>query len=195
MPIHVEKIDEKSFPLYDSIPNHFRVESILNIEVIEGGLGGFRLTEKPTRQPYDKHFGAAGEDGPSSWAKRFDLSRWGIFLARDDDTPIGGAAVAVGSPVYPIDKFQREDMVVLWDLRVHPSARHKGIGTQLFHTAVQWARQSGFGQMGMETQNVNVPICRFLIKHGCMLGAIHRFGYAGCPDVAHEAMMLWYYDL
>ncbi len=195
MAVSIEKIDEKSFEAYDAIPNHFRVESILAVEVVDGGLGGFRLTEKPIPEPYDKHFGPAGDDGPSSWAKRFDLSRWGIFLARENDRPIGATAVAVGSPVYPIDKFQRKDLVVLWDLRVHSSARHKGIGSQLFHSAVHWARQNGFGQLGMETQNVNVPICRFLVKHGCTLGAIHRFGYAACPDVAHEAMLLWYYDL
>jgi GNAT superfamily N-acetyltransferase len=195
MTISIEKIDEKSFTQYDLVPNHFRVESILEVEIVDSGLGGMQLKEKPIPQPYDKHFGLPGEDGPSSWAKRFDLSRWGIFLARENGNPIGGAAVAVGSPVYPIDKFQRKDLAVLWDLRAHPSMRDKGIGTKLFHAAAHWARQNGFGQLGMETQNINVPICRFLVKHGCKLGAIHRFGYAGCPNVAHEAMLLWYYDL
>jgi len=195
MAVHIEKIDDKSFEAYDSIPNNFRVDSILEIDVIDGGLGGFRLTEKPISKPYEKRFGSAGDDGPSSWNKRFDLSRWGIFLAKENNSPLGGAAVAVGSSVYPIDNFQRKDLVVLWDLRVHPASRHSGIGTRLFHTAADWARQQGFRQLGMETQNINVPICRFLVKHGCTLGAIHRFGYIGCPDVAQEVMLLWYYDL
>ncbi len=29
----------------------------------------------------------------------------------------------------------------------------------------------------------------------CELGAIHRYGYAGTPHVAHETMLLWYLDL
>ena len=49
--------------------------------------------------------------------------------------------------------------------------------------------------MKIETQNVNVPACRFYAQQGCHLGAILRYGYAGCPEVAHEAMLLWYLDL
>jgi hypothetical protein len=30
---------------------------------------------------------------------------------------------------------------------------------------------------------------------GCVLGGVNRFGYAGWPSVAHEAMLLWYLDL
>jgi len=47
----------------------------------------------------------------------------------------------------------------------------------------------------VETQNINVPGCRFYAKQGCELGAIHRYGYAGCPDIAHEAMLFWYLEL
>jgi GNAT superfamily N-acetyltransferase len=108
---------------------------------------------------------------------------------------VGGAAVASGAPVYPIDRFQRADLAVLWDIRVHPEYRRRGIGTRLFEYAADWARGKGFGQLGVETQNVNVPACRFYVSQGFVLGAIHRFGYAGCSDVADEVMLLWYADL
>jgi hypothetical protein len=49
--------------------------------------------------------------------------------------------------------------------------------------------------MKIETQNVNVAACRFYASMGCELGAINRYGYAGVPAVAHEAMLLWYYKL
>ena len=51
-----------------------------------------------------------------------------------------------------------------------------------------------------ETQNTNVPACRFYARQGCRLGATHRFAYAGSghgsdDPVAQEAMLLWYLDL
>jgi streptothricin acetyltransferase len=47
----------------------------------------------------------------------------------------------------------------------------------------------------VETQNTNVPACRFYARQGCVSGGINRFGYAGCPAAAPEAMLLWYLDL
>lgn len=168
---------------------------MLRVELIAGGLGGFRLVEEKVAQPYVKDYDGQSDDNPTSWAASFDTSQWGMFLATDGDQAVGGAAVALGAPVYPLDRFQRRDLAVLWDIRVHPAHRGQGIGSRLFEYAVDWSRRKGCGQLGLETQNVNLPACRFYARQGCELGAIHRFGYAGCPDVAHEAMLLWYLDL
>ena len=194
MSIEIQEIGVDLFPLYDAIPNWFRVESVLRVELVDGGLGGFRLTEEKVAEPFIKNYNK-GDDNPTGWAVSYDLSKWGIFLARDGDRPVGGAAVAADAPVYPLDRFQRRDLAVLWDIRVHPDERGCGIGAELFKHAVEWSRRKGYGQLGMETQNVNVPACRFYAKQGCELGTIHRYGYAGCPDVAHEVMLLWYLDL
>jgi GNAT superfamily N-acetyltransferase len=180
------------FPPYDAIPNWFTVEWALHVEAVDGGLGGFRLVKERVAEPFIKTY---GDGGPTNWVAEFDISQWGIFLAADGDRSVGGAAVAVDSPVYPLDRFQRKDLAVLWDIRVHPGHRGCGIGSLLFDHAADWARRHGFGQLGLETSNVNVPACRFYARKGCELGAIHRYGYAGVPQVAHEAMLLWYLDL
>lgn len=195
MTIRIEQIGPDKYSLYDSIPSRFMVESVYRIEEIDRGLGGFRLVEYAIDTPYSKDYNADEGDTTRAWAKEFNLRDWGIFLAFDDDQPVGGAAVAINSVVYPLDRFQRDDMVVLWDIRIHPDARKKGIGRKLFRHAAEWAKSQGFGQLGLETQNVNVPACKFYARMGCTLGAIHRFGYAGCPPVAHEAMLLWYCDI
>jgi hypothetical protein len=49
--------------------------------------------------------------------------------------------------------------------------------------------------MKIETQNINVPACRFYQRMGAQLGEIHRFGYAEVPSVAHEVMLNWYLEL
>lgn len=195
MSIVIQEIDVDLFPRYDAIPTWFKVESVFRVEVIDDGLGGFRLVEEKVAEPFVKDYDSQNDDNPTSWAANFDVSGWGIFLATDDDRPVGGAAVAIDVPVYPMDRFQRQDLAVLWDIRVHPDDRGRGIGSKLFRYAVDWSRRQGRGQLGLETQSVNVPACRFYTRMGCELGAIHRYGYAGCPDVAHEAMLLWYLDL
>ena len=87
------------------------------------------------------------------------------------------------------------DSAVLWDIRVRPERRREGVGTHLFRYAADWARGKGRRQMKVETQNTNVPACRFYAAQGCVLGGINRFGYAACPAAAHETMLLWYLDL
>jgi GNAT superfamily N-acetyltransferase len=89
----------------------------------------------------------------------------------------------------------RTDLAVLWDLRVAPERRGEGIGRRLFVRAVEWARGRDCKQLKIETQNINVAACRFYARQGCELRAIDRQGYAGCPEVAHEAMLIWSLDL
>ncbi|MBN1424165.1 GNAT family N-acetyltransferase [Candidatus Fermentibacteria bacterium] len=195
MNIVIEEIGADRYSLYDGIPARYTVESVFKVEVLDGGLGGFRLAEEKVATPYIKDYDGHGEHRPSRWASEFDMSRWGILLARDGERHVGGAAIAVGTAVYPLDRFQRNDLAVLWDIRVTPEERGRGIGRRLFRAAAGWARERGFGQLGLETQSVNVPACRFYSSAGCELGAIHRYGYVGCPEVAHEAMLLWYLEL
>jgi GNAT superfamily N-acetyltransferase len=83
----------------------------------------------------------------------------------------------------------RRDLAVLWDLRVAPAARRRGVGAALFRAAAAWAAARGCAQLKVETQNVNVPACRFYARQGCVLGAIDRFAYPGLP---HEVRLLWY---
>jgi len=49
--------------------------------------------------------------------------------------------------------------------------------------------------MKIETQNVNVPACRFYQRMGAHLGEIRCYAYAAVPAVAHEVMLNWYLDL
>ena len=89
----------------------------------------------------------------------------------------------------------RKDLAVLWDIRVHPDFQRNGIGTKLFNYAAKWSREKGCRQLKIETQNVNVPACRFYAKQGCRLGVINRYAYAGHPKVGHEVMFIWYLEL
>lgn len=169
----------------------YEVRSVLECEMRGGGLGGFVLHERPVAEPYVKDYDALDDCGPEAWPGRFDVSRWGLLAARADGVRVGGAVVAFDSP--DVEMLEgRRDLAVLWDLRVAPEMRGRGVGAALFRAAAEWARTRGCRRLKVETQNVNVPACRFYAAQGCELGAIHRFAY---PTLPHELQMLWYLDL
>lgn len=186
----IEEISPDHLAEYASVPIAFEVKSILEVELVDRGLGGMLFHEVSVK-PYIKDYDAYGEL-PTDWPGRFDIEHWGFFLARMGDIPVGAAAVAfLTKGVFMLDA--REDLSVLWDIRVCPEAR--GVGIPLFKYAAEWSRARGCSQMKIETQNVNVPACRFYKRMGARLGEIHRHGYSGVPAVAHEVMMNWYLDL
>ena len=83
----------------------------------------------------------------------------------------------------------RDDLAVLWDLRVHPDVRGGGVGRALIQRVEDWAGAKGCRQLKVETQNVNVPACRFYESCGFELRHAEAGAYPELPD---EVMLLWY---
>ncbi|UCD95829.1 MAG: GNAT family N-acetyltransferase [Candidatus Bathyarchaeota archaeon] len=195
MAIEIKEVGAEALSQYAEIPTAFRVKSIFHVDAVDHGLGGFSLVEKKV-DPYTKDYDRQGDgrDRPINWENTFDISQWGFFLAFDEGRPVGGAAVAFDTPEINLLE-NRRDLAVLWDIRVHPDRRRSGIGTRLLTYVVDWARSRGCTLLKIETQNVNIPGCRFYAKRGCELGAIHRYAYSASPAVSHETMLLWYLKL
>jgi len=192
--VNIQEIGVDLLHKYGEVPIRYKVESILQIDLINRGLGGIELREEKVVPSYMKDYDAYEDEGPTRWPKRFDTSNWGIFLALKGTRPVGGATVAFNTQgVHMLDG--RTDLAVLWDIRVHPDFRRCEIGTNLFNCAAKWSRKRKCRQLKVETQNVNVPACLFYKKQGCRLGAINRYGYFTDPKFRHEVMLLWYLDL
>ena len=191
MPVQIIETGPERLGDYASLPSKFEVRSSLQVELIEGGLGGMLLRQVPVESHYIKDYDAYGKI-PSDWPKLFDVTNWGFFLALDSGKLAGAAAVAFDTNGILMLEARR-DLAVLWDLRADPAQR--GVGIPLCRHAAEWSRKRGCLQMKVETQNVNVAACRFYQRMGCQLGEIRRFGYATVPDVAHEVMLNWYLDL
>ncbi len=191
--VEIHEIDSQRLGEYARISIGFEVTRILRVEALDLG---FRLVEEPVAEPYGKDYDVSDDpDGRVlNWPRFFDVSNWGFFIARESGQDVGAAAVAVHTPgVHMLEG--RADLAVLWDIRVKPDHRRQGTGGELFRCAAAWARSRGCRQLKIETQNTNVPACRFYAGQGCVLGGINRFGYAACPSAAHEVMLLWYLDL
>lgn len=82
--MHADIVEECSDFLaeYAGIPLAFAVESVLRVETANEGLGGFHLIEEPAKEVHVKDYDDYEDEGPSSWARRWDLSHWGLFSAR-----------------------------------------------------------------------------------------------------------------
>lgn len=194
MALEIRLVTPELLPEYATIPISFEVRSQLRVDPPKNGIDGITLHEERVYPPYLKDYDIDNGEGPTRFPKRFDINNWAFFLARENTRPVGGATIAFNTP--GINMLQgRGDLVALWDLRVHPAHRRSGIGTKLFTKAVKWSRDKGCRQLKAETQNVNVPACRFYVRQGCHLGEINRYAYANEPSIAHEIMLVWYLDL
>jgi GNAT superfamily N-acetyltransferase len=175
---------------HGSIGIAFVVQRVLDLEIVDGGFGGFALRERAIEVPYIKDYDIDG-GGPETWAEAIDLSNWGLLVARSNGRRVGGAVLAFDTQGISMLRGLR-DLMVLWDLRVASEARQAGVGSRLFRAAEAWAVARGCRQLEVETQNVNLPACRFYARQGCILGAIDRYAY---PDLPEEFQMLWHKDL
>ncbi|HWF44226.1 MAG TPA: GNAT family N-acetyltransferase [Candidatus Kapabacteria bacterium] len=172
---------------YCAIPMAFRVES--QFIPHPRAESKWDLEEKPNFQPYIKDYD--NDESPHEWPHRFNLSKWVVLSAYEGDRRIGGAILAFDTP--GIDMLEgRTDLAVIWDIRVHPDFRSKGIGSQLFEEAIKWAIAHGCSEIKIETQNINVSACKFYARMGCELRIVRPGAYSTLPD---EIQFLWYKEL
>jgi GNAT superfamily N-acetyltransferase len=188
MTVTIRQEPPSALAAYARVPIAFEVRERLAVVAPDAGLGGLRLVIEPVPAPYLKDYDAEAGQHPTAWPARFDVARWGILSAWVEGERVGGAVLAFDTPDVAMLE-DRADLVVLWDLRVAPARRGRGVGAALFRAAEAWALAHGARWLKVETQNVNVPACRFYARQGCILGAVHRFAYPTLPD---EAQLLWY---
>ena len=180
-----------AIPEYARVPIIFTVDRVFGVANRDDDSGRFALSELRIDAPYEKDYDAVAGEGPSQWALRFDLSNWALFTARFARRIVGGATVAFDTPGLTMLEGRR-DLAALWDIRVAPEFRRQGVGSALFERVEVWSKLHGCRQLKIETQNTNVPACRFYERQGCQLRAIHRAVY---PDLPEEIQLLWYKDL
>jgi GNAT superfamily N-acetyltransferase len=191
--IKVDIIEEatKTLPEYGRVSIAFDVRSILDVQPVESGLGGLRLSEGSVEHPWVKDYDAIKGEGAARWADRWDISNWGVIAAYVGNSRVGGCAIAYDTPGVQMLE-ERKDLAVIWDLRVTPHCRGQGIGGRLIEAAMAWARRRGCRVLKVETQNINVPACCLYARHGFTLGAINRYAYAEQPD---EVQLIWHRGL
>ncbi|MFW5904394.1 MAG: GNAT family N-acetyltransferase [Candidatus Saliniplasma sp.] len=185
--ITIDDIDE-----YSNIPIKFEVEKIFDVKLIDDGLGGIELVEKKLDKSYIKDYDK--DSDLRNLEDEFEITNWGFFLAYIDKRPVGGVIIAYDTEGVNM-LSGRDDLAAVWDIRVRPEFRGKGVGHKLFQKAVQWAKERHCKLLKVETQNINIPACKFYFKEGCRLGNIDRYAYSEEENLSHETMLIWYLEL
>ncbi|MCU6713188.1 GNAT family N-acetyltransferase [Paenibacillus sp. J5C_2022] len=189
MEIKILEVNKEELSEYAKIPMVFNVNSKYKLTKLNGGLGGILLNEVTVKE-YFKDMGA--NERPDEWPLEFDISNWGFFIAYDDRKPVAGLTLVYNTEgVNMLGK--RKDISVLWDIRVAPEYKGRGIGKLLISSAKVWSTERGCKQIKIETQNNNVAACKFYAQQGAELREIREYAYSG--DFEDEAMLIWYLDL
>jgi GNAT superfamily N-acetyltransferase len=132
-----------------------------------------------------KDYDAQPGHHPLDWPRRFDVSHWWFAAACLNEQRIGGAVVIPGSSASP-------DTAIVWDLRIAPAFRRRDVGRAILAFAESQARSRGHRHIQIETQDINVPACRFYARAGYRLSEINARAYADLPD---EVRLIWHNDL
>ena len=181
--------EDPQLPLVDyaTIPSRIHVDVVFDIVGDASNALRIRMLRRTLAQPYSKDYDAPPCVHPRDWAGHYDLTDWGFLHATVGMQAVARAAIAWRSPgINLLD--DRDDVALLWDIRVAPQYWRRGVGSLLFHAVEQWGRQRGVLELHVETQNVNVGACEFYAQQGCVLCSVNRHAYADLPD---EVQLVW----
>jgi GNAT superfamily N-acetyltransferase len=172
---------------YASVPIRFTVDEVFDDRALAALAHGGNGVATRVSTPYPKDYDAHPGNRPTDWPNRFDLSAWTMLAASENGQRVGGAVVIYGDP--QIDLLRDYPAcALLWDLRVAPERRAQGVGSALLHAVEDVARDRGARSIRVETQQINVPACRFYARHGFRLERVVPGAY---HDLPHELQLLW----
>ena len=164
---------------YARVPISFQVTQRLDFVSGDRALIASTLPTRAVAPPDVKDYDALPGQHPSDWPRRFDIANWSFAAAFLGEERIGGAVVIPDASTAT---------AVLWDIRVHPAFRTRGVGRALLAFAESAARAHGQCRMQIETQDINLPACRLYAAAGYVLTAINPLAY---PDLPDEVQLIW----
>ena len=128
-------------------------------------------------EPYEKILDVDPED----YTTFIDNPQKVIFFADVDGKPAGQIKLV---PWW--NKFGYVEELV-----VDPEFRGQGVGHALMARAIEWAKGQNLPGLTLETQDNNVPACKFYEKCGFVLGGFDLFAFRNLAN-ASEIALYWY---
>jgi ribosomal protein S18 acetylase RimI-like enzyme len=187
MTVIVLEDDPAGLADYAAVPIGFTVAEVFDDAAVAVLLRGDDARATPLAAPYVKDYDTHPDDHPLAWQRRFDLTRWTILAAWSGPQRVGGAVIIQDDPQIELLR-DCPDCAQLWDIRVAPAWRARGVGSALLRAAQDVAVRRGARAMRVETQQVNVPASRFYARHGFRLERADPHAYHDAPG---ETQLLW----
>ena len=184
----IDEVNAGSLAEYGEVSIAFTVRSryvALPLGRGDGDAGHrWELVKERVNPPWVKDYDL---DEPLTRWLRWDISEWRVISAFSGGVRVGGAVVAFDAPEIEFLE-DRDDLAALWDFRVAPEWRRRGIGTELFRRVVKYARVQGRRELKIETQDINVVACDFYANAGCYLDEVTPGAY---PEIPDETQFNW----
>ena len=173
MDIQIRQMDAQSIQQVD----HFNRNSMVNSKLVLHVENNQLTYSIVSVEPYEKVLSVDAED----YTTFIDNPQKVIFFADVDEKPVGQIKMV---PWW--NKFAYVEELV-----VDTEFRAKGVGHALMTRAIQWAKQQHFPGITLETQDNNVPACKFYEKCGFVLTGFDLYAYKNL-DNASEIALYWY---
>jgi ribosomal protein S18 acetylase RimI-like enzyme len=173
MNITIRQMDSRSLDQVDRFNRNSMVNSHLMLQIQDNKISYSIIPV----EPYEKILSVDPED----YTTFIDNPQKVIFFADVDGKPAGQIKLI---PWW--NKFAYVE-----ELTVNTEFRGQGVGRALMNRAIQWAREQGFPGLTLETQDNNVPACKFYEKCGFILGGFDLYAYKHL-DNPSEIALYWY---
>jgi streptothricin acetyltransferase len=173
MNINIRQMDAQSLDQVDGFNRNSMVNSHLTLHLQDNKISYSIIPV----EPYEKILTVDAED----YTTFIDNPQKVIFFADVDGKPAGQIKLV---PWW--NKFAYVE-----ELIVDTEFRGKGVGRALMTRAIEWAKQQNFPGLTLETQDNNVPACRFYEKCGFVLSGFDLSAYWNL-DNASEIALYWY---
>ena len=166
-------MDSTSIQQVDTFERNSTVNEHLMLQIQDNKISYSIVPVKP----YEKILDVDPED----YATFIDNPQKVIFFADVDGKPAGQIKLV---PWW--NKFAYVEELV-----VDTEFRGKGVGHALITRAIEWAKGQNFPGLTLETQNNNVPACKFYEKCGFVLGGFDLYAFRNLEN-SSEIALYWY---
>lgn len=188
--INLRPLQPDDIPNLPQIRPTYTSPTILGLDKSGDGLEiGWRLVERVLPQPFDKgtlyDFDEVAQAEIRARLARPDETYQRLAVDEETERLIGLLEVEI--QVW-------NDTAMLWNLMIDLAYRGQGLGRRLWHRAVEFAQQAEVRALMIETQNTNVPACKFYARMGCQLIGINELYYTN-DGLNTEIALFWAYAL
>ncbi|HDQ35162.1 MAG TPA: GNAT family N-acetyltransferase, partial [Chloroflexi bacterium] len=174
-PIRIQALTADTLGDVDQCDNSFTIQNRLSLFMQDEQLH-YKVT--PLAPPREKHTPPEVED----YTPYLTDPDKAIFLAYVDNQVVGQIVL----------RKYWNGYAYIQDLAVETQFRRQGIGRALIDQAVNWARAQSLPGLMLETQDINVPACRFYARYGFTLCGFNTHLYRGLPTPLDEVALYWY---
>jgi ribosomal protein S18 acetylase RimI-like enzyme len=181
--VEIRREDYRALGAHSAISIAFDVREAVQLPVVAGDALHHRIVSPGYLKDYD----AIPGNDPRDWPARFAVDRAELLAAYLDGERVGGA-VAVVEPSDVARLGGEPPLAVLWDLRVAPETRGRGVGRTLLAAMEARMREIGLPGITGETQDINVAACRLYASAGYRITRTDANAYAELPS---ETQIIW----